>query len=615
MADDRKITIQIDESIKNSISPTQTLDELNKLPNGSYYAKEAGVYAFGVTVEDNQMIIFNKKGSDWVVLSKVEFPSNEIDVKQNYDSTSTDAISGAGVAEALKDVVIKTNTVEYVNILTTLDTTNNAGVNMVVNSDNINIKSNGTSGWKNINLLTDNGKYFKLGNEYLLVFDLIVNKNSLTEGTTSSAGNNRFTINAKANSSSKGLSKTLTYTSSVVTGERQLVYNSIKIDNEDNFIDTARWVTIQFGNYTVEQDFDINIYAVSVVNLTEWNLKKDEAFELVKKNGIKNNNPGGTVIHGTAERAEVASYAEVAGSINNLNISSTIDLWGDSLVAQGYGDIISKLLNRGVVTHGFGGKKSSYIRDKFLADENITKRPQVINIGRNNYMDYDTVINDIRTMVNAMGHNNFLICMPPNGDYGTINGNASSLGELKGGTRYDVFIRIQNWLSNEYANNFLNTREGSIYSYNMGGIKLVNEFVQPALNEDVTIQLSNTSIFSNLNSADITKFGEEFMNKVVIGMNGVYDIYSIVSVDSSTQLNLKLIEQNRITSGNNVSNLTDDGGDSSVIYLNIFLYADYILRDYDTTQSSFRIDGVHMSEAGKNCLANVVARKINSIKI
>lgn len=104
MADDRKITIQIDESIKNSISPAQTLDELNQLPNGSYYAKEAGDYAFGVTVEDNQMIIFNKKGSDWVVLSKVEFPSNEIDVKQNYDSTSTDAISGAGVAEALKGV-------------------------------------------------------------------------------------------------------------------------------------------------------------------------------------------------------------------------------------------------------------------------------------------------------------------------------------------------------------------------------------------------------------------------------------------------------------------------------------------------------------------------------
>jgi len=102
MADDRKITIQIDESIKNSISPTQTLDELNKLPNGSYYAKEAGSYAFGETVEDNQMIIFNKKGSVWTVLSKVEFPSNKIDVKQNYDATSTDAISGAGVAEALK---------------------------------------------------------------------------------------------------------------------------------------------------------------------------------------------------------------------------------------------------------------------------------------------------------------------------------------------------------------------------------------------------------------------------------------------------------------------------------------------------------------------------------
>ncbi|WP_313374334.1 glycoside hydrolase family 16 protein [Chishuiella sp.] len=116
MADDRKITIQIDESIKNSISPTQTLDELNKLPNGSYYAKEAGSYAFGVTVEDNQMIIFNKNGSVWTVLSKVEFPSNKIDVKQTYDATSTDAISGQGVAKALNTPLNLMPTKEVSNI-------------------------------------------------------------------------------------------------------------------------------------------------------------------------------------------------------------------------------------------------------------------------------------------------------------------------------------------------------------------------------------------------------------------------------------------------------------------------------------------------------------------
>lgn len=98
MADDRKITIQIDESIKNSISPTQTLDELNILPNGSYYAKEAGYYAFGVAVEDNQMIIFNKKGSVWTVLSKVEFPSNEIDVDKELNPNSENPIANRAVA-------------------------------------------------------------------------------------------------------------------------------------------------------------------------------------------------------------------------------------------------------------------------------------------------------------------------------------------------------------------------------------------------------------------------------------------------------------------------------------------------------------------------------------
>lgn len=612
MADDRKITIQIDESIKNSISPTQTLDELNQLPNGSYYAKEAGSYAFDVTVEDNQMIIFNKKGSVWTVLSKVEFPSPEIDVKQNYDATSEDAISGKGVAEALTNVAEKTEKTDYINLATELKVASVGGSVYQKLDSYTNVKNDTTAGWKNINLLLDNSNYFKLNHNYLVVFDILVNKNSLSEGSGSNAGNNYFILNLKANSSSKplGTQKTL---SSIVTGQRQLIYSSVLVNNSDNFVDTSAWIMLQFGNYTTAQSFDVNLYNISVIDLTEWNLSESEAFTLVQENGITNNKPTKITIHGTAEKAE---KADVAGSIENLNISSTIDLWGDSLVAQGYGTKLGSLLNRTVVSHGFGGKKSSYIRDKFLADENITKRPQIINIGRNNYDSYDTVINDIRMMVNAMGHNNFLICMPPNGNYGTVNGeNATALGELKGGTKYDIFVKIQNWLSNEYANNFLNTREGTIYSYNMGGVKLTSSFVQPALNENVSINVSDTSIFSKLNSNDVNKFGTEFMNKIVIGLNDIYDIYSIVSVNSKTQLTLKLVEQKRITSGNNVVNLIDDGGDNSVIYLNVFLYADYIFRGYDTTQSSFRIDGIHMSEAGQKCLANVIARKINSIKI
>ena len=75
------------------------------------------------------------------------------------------------------------------------------------------------------------------------------------------------------------------------------------------------------------------------------------------------------------------------------------------------------------MSYGYGGKKSAYIRDKFLELSN-KENTIIINVGandevnHNDVLDVDNTITNIRMMVNAIPHNRFLICTPPNGGYG-----------------------------------------------------------------------------------------------------------------------------------------------------------------------------------------------------
>ncbi|WP_312554875.1 hypothetical protein, partial [Empedobacter brevis] len=62
------------EGALGSISPSQTLEELNALEDGNYYASEAGDYAFGVIVPVGWQYRFSKIGTTWKVLTKVEMP-------------------------------------------------------------------------------------------------------------------------------------------------------------------------------------------------------------------------------------------------------------------------------------------------------------------------------------------------------------------------------------------------------------------------------------------------------------------------------------------------------------------------------------------------------------
>lgn len=90
------------EGTLGSISPSQTLEELNALEDGNYYAAEAGTYAFGVTVPNGWQYRFNKVGNIWKVLTKVEIPN--INKSNKVEENDVNAVESGAVFQELKPI-------------------------------------------------------------------------------------------------------------------------------------------------------------------------------------------------------------------------------------------------------------------------------------------------------------------------------------------------------------------------------------------------------------------------------------------------------------------------------------------------------------------------------
>lgn len=98
------------EGTLGSISPSQTLQQLNSLPDGNYYAAEAGTYAFGEVVPIGWQYRFNKTVATWKVLTKVQIPMQDLTPLENRVTTAENKVD-----DFIRDFAVEVDT-EFIPI-------------------------------------------------------------------------------------------------------------------------------------------------------------------------------------------------------------------------------------------------------------------------------------------------------------------------------------------------------------------------------------------------------------------------------------------------------------------------------------------------------------------
>lgn len=452
---------------------------------------------------------------------------------------------------------------------------------------------------------------FVLGHKYFIALELELIEDTTAPKEGSTQGNKTY--------SSIDLRSSWN-TNTVITASKKALNDIITKGN----VATLKWIfttatsspnegssiRLQFGSYNTGNRIEYKFKNACVIDMTEQGYETDsEAEAAFAKYGFNHADIVQKVYNIKVESAVTADNGGTGGTGGgDTQEKATIELWGDSLVGQGYGSkYLAGMLGRTVVDKGFGGKKSTYIRDQFLQQANINNTI-IINVGRNNYFTPDVVIQDIKRMVAKIPHSRFLICTPPNGNYGEGVGTAA----------YAKFEKIRDRILREFPANSLDTWGACIEDYDMGGVTLLEPFSKPSIGNSVTIKVSDVEFLTSYNANDVTRWGEQFMSKIVVGQQiDAVDIYKVISHNATEKtITIELAESGSgIAIGSQVANGVDDGGSNSVIYLRVLQYADWYCYTNDIGQSTFRSDGIHMSERGMECLSRVVARKVDIMGI
>lgn len=469
------------------------------------------------------------------------------------------------------------------------------GIKRTTNEDgSINIKleeGTGQSGYYWVGFKLNEGCVWDINHQYAIAVDVKFNQNSKSDSNL-----NSFGIYGKKNWNTNVIQ--FAAVNKLPTGERgTILYEVYKTFSG---VQDGSNIFLQVGKFDNTGFFDIDIYRVCVVDLTASNLSYNEFANYISRNVFdeKLNFVKNSQYATFAAQSTVAEFAEAMKQ-------KDIDIWGDSLTAQAHkwGDYLSTLTGRNVYSHGFGGRTSTYIRDQFLSGYN-RDRACILWVGRNNNTRVESILDDIRIMVDTLGHNDFLIMPVINGAYS---------GEYRGGKYYENFIEIADRLSKEYPDNFLDIRSAIINGWRGANVQLVSAFTQPEIGGEINIEVSDAQSLTTLNEYDTNS-----VNKFVIGLNHQYDIYSVISTDGNV-IRAKLESANRIKPGGLVNNLVDPSNDisvgtsSAIEYLRVMQYGDYYcINELDTIPSSARTDLVHLTDACKEFVAKIVARTLRS---
>lgn len=114
-----------------------------------------------------------------------------------------------------------------------------------------------------------------------------------------------------------------------------------------------------------------------------------------------------------------------------------------------YPSVLQSMLKRIVYNGGISGQTSSEIRERAESDNVMNAAVNVIWAGRNNFLEFDTVLSDIDRIVKHLTHQRYVVMSVLNGDY---------LSEEKGMSGYDSLIRLNTELASRYGSRFLDIR-------------------------------------------------------------------------------------------------------------------------------------------------------------
>jgi len=154
----------------------------------------------------------------------------------------------------------------------------------------------------------------------------------------------------------------------------------------------------------------------------------------------------------------------LSASGNSLEKYLRIAAWGDSFIG-GVGDVTilrfpnALTNNSGIYTanNGFPGQTSTYIKNQFIANTSQRDNAVLIWSGKNNFNQISTIVSDIRSMVDLLDHNNYIVLSVFNSDIPT---------QYQGTADYNTILALNAALEVEFGDHYLNVRDFIISQYN-----------------------------------------------------------------------------------------------------------------------------------------------------
>ncbi len=301
----------------------------------------------------------------------------------------------------------------------------------------------------------------------------------------------------------------------------------------------------------------------------------------------------------------------------NTRLLGEVEIWGDSEAARPYEQWLKEKL--GISNswhHSYGGMTTGAIRQKFLSQA-VKDCPQIFMGGTNDGSNVDMFLENTRWMADSLNHTNYIVISRFIGSYNSLDPTSTPPS-----VSVPLAEKIDKRMGALFGSRYLNVRTAIIgMGYNFHQAKLINSFVQPALNGTVTVQLSQGAVdrvcYWKLHPGN----GAFYSQNIMIGFNNVYDRYEVVTANGvNDTIELKLIEANYKQPSETVDNIhyvdkLDAGGGKHTYddYLQVFSEGDKYAIDNGLFPSTLYYDTVHLNDYGGEIVGKLMADRLTGI--